>query len=691
MTRYFLQKLLTLLLILLSGNSVQAQVRKTESLNDHWKFIKEKTESANPDYKTWETVNLPHTYNISDGQSGVGNDAWVNNSYYRGPATYVKIFNISNVDRKNRTFIKFEAVSQVADVFINGVLVGHHTGAFTAFCFEITSQVKTGENVLMVKSSNETDKDIPPLSGDFTLFGGIYRSVWLITLKTVCVTPLDYASSGIYVKQVKTTHENSDLSITTKISNASGKNKKINVTCSILDLQNKTVVSSDVEENVPNNQIVVSSQSLTVKNPHLWNGTKDAYLYKAVVKIYDHGTIVDSISQRIGLRYFSIDPAKGFFLNGVPCKIKGVCRHQDRKGMGWAITNAQHDEDFNLIREMGANGVRLAHYPQASYAYSLCDSQGLMVWAELPLVNSVTNSPGFFQNSKTMLTELIRQNYNHPSIICWSLYNELGQRKTEDPVQLITELNQLAHAEDSTRFTVAAPNKRERPEKSVPDQIAFNAYPGWYGGKPEDMTGSLSGWNNAVGQKGVGVSEYGAGASINQHEQGMVKAPVPAGSWHPEEWQSIVHEINYQCIKEATFCWGSFVWNMFDFASAGRKEGDMAGINDKGLVTYDRKVKKDAFFFYKASWNTEPMVYITSRRHADRTAEMTEIKVYSNCQDVTLVVNGIGLGTVQKRNDVIYSWTNVKLQPGVNKIEAIAKSANGQSLSDTVTLSYRTK
>jgi len=676
---------------LLGWNLSYAQVRTTTVLGGDWKFIKQDASSLSPKTDDWETVTIPHTWNIKDGQSGNVGDEWDNGKgFYRGPGTYFKKILIPKFYIGKRTFLRFEAVSQTAEVYVNGQLVGKHEGAFNAFAFEITSVVKVGENELLVKASNSYNKNIPPLGGDFTLFGGIYRPVSLIVLNPVCISPLDFASPGVYVKQDKVTDSKAELEVKVKLSNQLNRPSKSNIKISILDKNNKVVASSQTTITIKGSDTATSIQKVNITKPHLWNGLKDAYLYTALVEVTDGKNVLDKLSQKIGLRYYKIDAEKGFFLNGKPYKLAGVNKHQDFEGMGWAVTNDKQDEDMRLIKEIGANAVRLAHYPHPNYFYSLCDVNGLVVWAEIPVVNNITTSPEFTDNCKNMLTELIRQNFNHPSIFFWSLYNELGQRKTDDPQQLITELNNLAHAEDPTRLTVAAANKIERAEKSIPDVLAFNAYPGWYGGgSPHKMERNIRAWNDSMHKKGVGVSEYGAGASINQHQQNMTIAPDTKGRWHPEEWQAIVHEANYKHIKQIDFIWGSFVWNMFDFASAGRKEGERLGTNDKGLVTYDRKTRKDAFYFYKANWNPEPMVYITSKRHLVRDTAFTEVKAYSNCSKVELFVNGKSLGNTTEDNHV-FIWKNIQLISGKNKI-AIKGFRDGKEYLDECEWEYREK
>jgi len=665
---------------------VNAQINKEEVLKGTWRFVKQSNKEAQPDDSGWEKVSIPHTWNIIDGQSGGGTDEWQNDGYYRGPGTYTCRFD-ARIEKGKCKYIRFEAVSQEAEVFLNGKRLGQHKGAFNAFIFDVTNMIKNGENLLVVNATNVWDKNIAPLGGDFTLFGGIYRSVWMITKNEVGISPMDYASTGVYLKQTKESDSLFNVQATSIIRNSTLKSQKVEVIVSLFSQEGKKILESKVIEILAKNSSKPVIQNLKVQNPVLWQGIENPYLYKVVIQVYKGKRLVDVVNEQIGFRTFTIDSLKGAFLNGKPWKIRGVSRHQDRKGMGWAVTNKVHDEDMAMIKEIGANGLRLAHYPHCKYTYSLADKHGFLVWAEIPLVNNITGTPEFAKNAKIQLTELILQNFNHPSIVFWSIYNEMGHRKTDDPQKLLEDLNDLAHRLDPTRYTVAASNHKARPEKMIPDVVAFNSYPGWYGGNPEDMKSTLLEWNESVNNKGVGVSEYGAGGSVFHHQQGVVIPPKHNGKWHPEEYQAYLHEVNYKYINETEWCWGSFVWNMFDFASAGRNEGDTVGVNNKGLVTYDRKIRKDAFYFYKASWSPEPMVYITSRRHVVRDSAITDVKVYSNCKEPILYVNDVKICSV-KGTDAIFIWKSIDLKFGKNKIKVVAKS-NKNSIIDECVWEYR--
>ncbi len=621
-------------------------------LDSGWRFVKGDpagAQAATFDASGWETVSVPHSWNVAD---------WQGPTYYRGPGWYRRQLDVPASWQGKRVFVRFDAASIAAEVFVNGERVGDHVGAFAAFCFEITRQVRPGAaNVLAVRVNNAPRDDTPPLSGDFNMFGGLYRPVTLFARDPICITPLDFGGPGVAVRQVSVSREVAEIEVVTRVADASG----------------KPVASAQRSVPLPAGGDAAAMQSVRLVKPHLWNGLRDPYLHSVTVELRSGGRVIDAVTQPLGLRSYRFDPAQGFFLNGAPYRLHGVNRHQDREGKAWAISEKDQDEDMALVRELGANVIRLAHYQHSDYFYGLCDREGVIAWAEIPLVNAVRATEAFAANTKQQLTELIRQNINHPSIVMWSLYNEVGLRKTDDPVPLIKALHALARTEDPTRPTVGATSTGEfaryHEMVATPELLAGNLYPGWYSGAVTDMGPWIDERNAAYGNRGMGISEYGAGASIVQHEQGMTRQPEPTGKWHPEEWQAILHETQYAAIVARPFIWGSFVWNMFDFSIASRTEGDRNGMNDKGLVTYDRRTRKDAFFFYKANWNPEPMVYITSRRHVERTQPTTDVKVYSNCARAEMKVNGKSYGPATGNEVHVFVWKNVNLAAGDNTIE----------------------
>lgn len=654
-----------------------------EPLANDWRFIKgDPPDALKTGTGEWQQVTLPHTWNAADAADGGGHEPPGDPGYYRGPAWYATTLETNPAWQGRRVFLRFGAVSSVADVFLNGRDVAHHKGPATAFACEITGALNPdGSNDLRVRADNTLRPDVPPLSGDFPVFGGIYRPLEMIVKPSVCISPLDHASPGVRVFQRNVTKAAAMIEVQTTLDNARDAEAVVDVEVRILD--GKTVAARTISRGVkiPAGGTVMSTATLTLDRPHLWNGRKDPHLYQIGVRLLEGGAETDRCVQPLGLRFYQVDPKKGFLLNGEPYMLRGVCRHQDRAGKGWAVTPADLKEDLDLILEMGARAVRLAHYPHADEFYRLCDEAGLLVWTEIPVVDKISDDPGFAPNAKQQLVEMIRQLGNHPSVFAWGISNELFHRPTPDGMPLMKELHQLAKQEDPTRPTTIAVNKKREDLCNVTDLVGFNGYPGWYGGGPSGMKNWLRDYQKLGGNRGVGVSEYGAGASIQQHEQNP-KQPQPGGKWHPEEWQAVVHEENWRCIREADYCWGSFIWNMFDFASEWRDEGDAPGMNDKGLVTYDRKTRKDAFFFYKANWADEPVLHLTSKRHSTRKQADTPVKVYSNAPEVTLTLNGKTIGTAKTDGLRIARWESVKLSPGKNRIEVRAQSKGG-TLTDT--------
>jgi len=656
--------------------------RRSLDLDAGWKFIRQDVAGAQQpafDASAWKSVNLPHTWNNLDGQDG-------GNNYDRGPAWYRRSLDVTPQLAGRALYLKFDAASLVADVYVNGQPAGSHKGAFAAFVCDITKLVHPGPgNIIAVRVNNARDVNVPPLEGDFTVFGGLYRSVHLLALSPLSVTPLDDGGPGVYATQTQVNANEAQLRITTKLHNASADDKTAAVVCQILDANGRLVLAEPMSQTVNAGSTADVVQEMSLPSPHLWNGRKDPYLYTLRVLVSDGSAIIDSVDQPLGLRFFSIDPDKGFSLNGQPFALHGVNRHQDRIDMGWAIGPAQHKEDFDLIMDMGCTGVRLAHYEHAQDFYDLCDHGGMIVWAEACMVNHVTLSDAFDAAALQQLRELIKQNYNHPSICFWSVFNELrtnsdhGGNAPLDPelahqVELVGKLNQLAHDLDSTRLTTAASNLQDPnfPRNTITDVIAFNAYYGWYNGTPAAWPTSLDALRAARPARAVGVSEYGAGASIFEHEANPTQPKPNLSPWHPEEWQTTVHEAAWKAMKDRPWIWGTFLWNMFDFAADQRAEGDQPGRNDKGLVTYDRKTKKDAFYFYKANWSDDPFVYITDRRFTPRSTAAGDIKIYSNCASVELFLNGKSLG-VQTGDELHrFIWPAVTLSNGSNELRAVS-------------------
>lgn len=658
-------RLVSVVLFMLYGMSMFAQ-RQDILLNNDWNF----RFSHQVQKGTEVRVDLPHTWNAQDALSG-------KIDYKRGIGNYEKNLFIRPEWKGKRLFIRFEGVNNIADVFINRRHIGEHRGGYGAFIFEITGKVEYGkENSILVRVNNGEQLDIMPLVGDFNFYGGIYRDVHLLITDETCISPLDYASPGVRLIQDSVSHRYAKVRAIVDLSNGSSGNQEVELNVRLLDGQ-RVVKEGTKNVNLSGNEVMQQELTFEIDQPHLWNGRQDPFLYQAEVTLFRNGQMVDRVTQPLGLRFYRIDPDKGFFLNGKHLPLQGVCRHQDRSEVGNALRPQHHEEDVALMLEMGVNAVRLAHYPQATYFYDLMDKNGIIVWAEIPFVGpggyndkGFVDLPAFRANGKEQLKELIRQHYNHPSICVWGLFNELTELG-DNPVEYIKKLNVLAHQEDTTRSTTSASNQMGD-LNFITDAIAWNRYDGWYGGTPADLGKWLDRMHKDHPKICIAISEYGAGASIYHQQDSLVKT-VPTSWWHPENWQTYYHIENWKTISSRPYVWGSFVWNMFDFGAAHRTEGDRPGINDKGLVTFDRKVRKDAFYFYKANWNREePMLYLTGKRNTVRTQRLQTITAFTNQAGAELFVNGKSYGKTTPDSYAILEWKNVELQPGENEIKVVS-------------------
>ena len=667
MRTVFLQssRLVSVVLFMLWGMSIFAQ-RQDILLNNDWNF----RFSHQVQKGTEVRVDLPHTWNAQDALSG-------KIDYKRGIGNYEKNLFIRSEWKGKRLFIRFEGVNNIADVFVNRRHIGEHRGGYGAFIFEITGKVEYGkENSILVRVNNGEQLDIMPLVGDFNFYGGIYRDVHLLIIDETCISPLNYASPGVRLIQDSVSHKYAKVRAVVDLSNGGSSNREVELNVRLLDGQ-RVVKEGTKKVNLSGNAAMQQEFTFEIDQPHLWNGRQDPFLYQAEVTLFRNGQMVDRVIQPLGLRFYRIDPDKGFFLNGKHLPLQGVCRHQDRSEVGNALRPQHHEEDAALMLEMGVNAVRLAHYPQATYFYDLMDKNGIIVWAEIPFVGpGGYNDKGFVDlsafraNGKEQLKELIRQHYNHPSICVWGVFNELTELG-DNPVEYIKELNVLAHQEDPTRPTTSASNQMGD-LNFITDAIAWNRYDGWYGGTPADLGKWLDRMHKDHPEICIAISEYGAGASIYHQQDSLVKT-VPTSWWHPENWQTYYHIENWKTISSRPYVWGSFVWNMFDFGAAHRTEGDRPGINDKGLVTFDRKVRKDAFYFYKANWNREePMLYLTGKRNTIRTQRLQTIAAFTNLSGAELFVNGKSYGKAIPDSYAILEWKNVELEPGENEIKVVS-------------------
>lgn len=677
--------------------------RTVLSFNDGWSFLKLTQadglsglaiESLDFDDSAWKSINLPHTWNAIDGADGWSGVDEGGEHYYRGLGGYRKKFTISESIDGKRVYIEFEGANTVTEVFINGVFAGRHEGGYAAFRFDITELLKRdSENVIAVKVNNAPTDYIAPITnqGDFTKMGGIYRDVKLIILPEVHIDLMDFGSSGVYITP-KIKEGCADIGVLVRLANDGGSSKTVNVTVDILDAQGGTVGSSGGKAAVPAGGNSDYNTSIALDNPHLWNGVDDPYLYSARVAVSDEdGNILDEIVEHFGVREYHIDPERGFYLNGRYYDLHGVNYHQDSFENGWAMTHKQRERDYNMMRELGCTAVRMAHYQHNKYEYNLCDRLGLTVWTEIGLVNrmsaddkSLTLADRLADNLRQQLRELIRQNYNHPSIIIWGTSNELFQM-SDEIFDLYTELNAIAKSEGGLRLVSFADSQFWGRFMKLPgDVVGYNRYFGWYIDGADNAFGKWLDDYHKKENRPIALTEYGAGGAISQHKDNIVWAQDidSRGARHPENYQSAAHEDIWRQLEERPYIWGKYIWCMFDFASDGRQEGDTKGQNDKGLATRER-VPKDAFYFYKSVWNPKPMLYLTEKRFTERPSLVPVIKAYSNAESVELFVDGISMGSGSK-NGTVFTWKNVQIKEGcASNIKVAAQLADGSYLEDS--------
>lgn len=645
--------------------------RLAQELTDAWRFRFGELPAtpALADAAQWEEISLPHTWNARDGADGGGN-------YARGTGWYLRRFTLASEWATRRVFLEFDGASRAAKVYLNGQLLGEHVGGFARFRFDTTPALnRTGENVLAVAVSNAPD-GTAPFSADFTFFGGLYRAVRLVGVDDVHVELMDHASPGVYITAQRVTADSADVCVVVLVRNDAAQDARGEIEVTLRDAAGNVVGTARKAAEFPAATTAHNSLDFTLAHPRLWDGKRDPHLYRANVAVHAGGAVRDALDQRFGVRSFRIDADQGFFLNGHPLDLHGVSRHQDRIGKGWAISAADEREDFALIREMGATAIRVAHYQQSPLWFDLADENGLVAWAEVPVVNEVPAGARYLENARQQLRELIRQNYNRPSIVVWGVGNETREdgEKSGGPNRVngvesnrvIAALAQTVKAEDPTRPSVYASNHQAEDARNFHTEVtAFNRYYGWYHGRADEIGGWLDDVHQRYPTLRFGISEYGAGANPAQHEW-PARKPAQAGPWHPEEYQSDYHEMHWLAFRARPFLWCKFIWNMFDFAVDGRNEGSTPGMNDKGLVTYDRRVKKDAFFWYKANWSDEPVLHLTSRRWTERPAGRTELKAYSNAPRVELWLDGKSLGALESP-DHRFRWP-VDLAPGEHRV-----------------------
>lgn len=679
--------LASILLACLLGSICKAEAREVTPFNNGWEFKKgpfptDAMQTAARWNADWEQVNVPHTWNADDMQKKT-------NSFYAGVAYYRKHYVFPESLEGKRLFLRFEGVGACAEVYVNGYLVGTHKGAYSAFVCEIGSQVRLGEeNEIVVKADNAARPDVIPVNHAlFGVYGGIYRPVWLIVTEPCNIVVNDCASPGVYITQKNVSKQSADVSVRVKLDNATLAPAALELENAIYTREGKLVkVHRQSFELTPQGvQNYVSD--FKISHPHLWQGREDPYLYKVVSRLKQDGQVIDEVIQPLGLRKYEAVAGKGFFLNGKKYPMYGVTRHQDWWGMGSALTNREHDFDLDQIMEVGATTVRFAHYQQSDYIYSRCDTLGLIIWAEIPFVNRVTGQE--WDNVHQQMRELIRQSFNHPSIYVWGIHNEVYHPHGYTAA-LTQSVHDLCKLEDPDRYTVAVNGygHAEHPVNGNTDIQGMNRYFGWYEKKIQDIKPWIEKMEKEYPWQRLMLTEYGADANI-EHQTELLGDALNWGSdFYPETFQTKTHEYQWGVISQHPYILASYLWNMFDFAVPQWKRGGVDARNMKGLITFDRKIRKDAFYWYKANWSKEPVLYLTQRRNTERERRETSVTVYSNLGTPRVFLNGRELDGIRKGyTDVHYIFDQVTLAEGRNVLRAVIVS-DGKEYTDEIVWNY---
>ena len=614
-------------------------MRNIKVINSDWLFSKKAKSAPTTLPADWQSLNLPFTWNGKDGQDG-GND------YYRGTCYFAKEIKSDELPEGEVKYIQFDGVNSSCEVFWNGASITKHDGGYSTFRAEI-KDIKD-VNLLVVAVDNSANDRVYPQNADFTFYGGIYRDVSVIAVPENHFD-LDYYGSPAIMVTPEINGADAEIEIKTFF-----KNDDCKVRYEII-ADGEVIASKEDDDDA----------EFEIKNVHLWDGIKDPYLYTAKATLICDGIEVDEVSTRFGCRTFKIDPEKGFILNGREYPLRGVSRHQDRPDIGNALTPEMHKEDLELILQMGANTIRLAHYQHSQVFYDLCDEAGLVLWAEIPYISS--HMPTGYDNTISQMKELVVQNYNHPSIVVWGLSNEITiAGSTPNLIKNHKDLNDLVHKMDKTRLTtIAAVSMCDIDDEYVhiSDVLSYNHYFGWYGGSTEMNGPWFDNFHKKYPNKPIGISEYGCEA-LNWHTS------TPTQGDYTEEYQAYYHEELIKQIAERPYLWATHVWNMFDFAADARSEGGENGMNHKGLVTFDRKYKKDSFYAYQAWLSDKPVLHLCGKRYIDRVEDVTKVTVYSNQPEVELFANGVSVGK-QTKGKYPFFYFDVKNE-GTTELKVVA-------------------
>ena len=626
-------------------------MRNVINFNKKWAFTKMADAVPETMPAKWDIVNLPHSWNAIDGQDG-------DNDFYRGTCYYAKQFMKASLPAADRYYLEIKGANSSADVYVNGKHLAHHDGGYSTWRVDMTEALDLN-NLLVITVDNQANDTVYPQMADFTFYGGIYRDVNIIAVSESHFDLDYYGGPGIMVTPV-----------------IEGTTAKVGVEVFVTNKKEEQVLAYRIKDAEGNVVASITSEDTAVifevENVHLWNGRKNPYLYTAEAALVAGEEVVDAVSARFGCRTFEIDPENGFILNGEEYPLRGVSRHQDRWGIGNALLPEHHEEDMDLICEMGATTIRLAHYQHDQYFYDLCDERGLVIWAEIPYISK--HMPTGRENTISQMKELVVQNYNHPSIVVWGLSNEISiGGSDEDLLENHNILNDMCHEMDPTRLTTIAAvsmTPLEDPYLQIPDVVSYNHYFGWYGGDTAMNGPWFDKFHETFPNIPIGCSEYGCEA-LNWHSS------EPFQGDYTEEYQAYYHEELIKQLFTRKYMWATHVWNMFDFGADARNEGGENGQNHKGLVTFDRKYKKDSFYAYKAWLSDEPFVHLCGKRYVDRVEDTTKVTVYSNQPEVELFANGVSLG--KQTSDVHFFYFDVP-NAGVTELKAVAGECTDESV-----------
>lgn len=700
--------------------AVEPAGRTVVQLADGWRFhlgdVAGDVQAPSFDDGGWQQVSVPHTWNRV---GNYGETRRADADLTRGVGWYRLHFQAPPPGAR-RSYLQFDAASIIADVWLNGKKIGHHAGAFSRFRVDATPAIRAGDNLLTVKVDNSAPdpgsptENIVPISGDFFMYGGLYRPVSLISVGAAHVALLDYGSPGVFERVDHLDDASATVSVRSEIRNDAATAARLTVDTIVRDADGREVARDRRTMKLAAGEQQDSVARVTIAQPHRWQGEADPYLYHTSVEVRAaDGALLDRVVQPLGLRTVRIDADHGFFLNDKHVALHGVTMHQDREGAGWALSPADYAEDMRMIEDLGANTVRLSHYDHAQPVYDIADRDGIVLWAELGVVNLTApkgvrdTPPAMMDSARQQLRELIRQNYNHPSVALWSIGNEVTNWSSKgltpgNARPMMTALDTLAKAEDPTRETTIGvcceplPGEADKGQdrtSGTADTVGYNLYLGWYStGHVEDaarLGEVLRGLHEEHPDLPISVSEYGGGGAVTQHTDNVRGGKLESiYRPQPDEAETAIHALSWQAIEPLDFLWGSYAWQMFDSVSPLRQEGDSSDINTKGLVTFDRKTKKDAYYFYQAAWRKDaPILHLADRHYVDRAYRVVDVQAFSNAPSATLTLNGRPVGKADCRN-YICTWPGVRLAMGWNRLSAEA-TRDGRSVSDSIAWEYR--